>query len=177
MAVAEIAPFVTSVDIKAPIQRVWDEITKSGMCRPMFGTVYKRDLRPGGVFRYSSEDDKRTFVYGEILEVEAPRRFVHTFQFTMKGDPPTLVTWTLEEPSAGTTRVTVRHERFIGESLTYKRVTVGWTKILPLFKATIEEGGVPAKTRLAQWLMGAMSFMLPRSTLTTGLDRKFQRVD
>ncbi|MGD9692025.1 MAG: SRPBCC domain-containing protein [Phycisphaerales bacterium] len=173
---AEIAPFVTSVDIRAPIGRVWEEITRSGMCRPMFGTVYKRDLKPGGAFRYSSADDKRTFVYGEIVEVEPPRKFVHTFRFTMKGDPPTLVTWTLEEKGSGMTRVTVRHEGFIGETLTKKRVTVGWTKILPLFKSTIEKGDVPAKTKLGQVLMGAMSFMLPKSTLTSGLESKYQRV-
>ncbi len=171
-----IAPFVTSIDINAPISRVWEEITRSGMCKPMFGTVYKRDLRPGGAFRYSSENDSRTFVYGEILEIEAPRRFVHTFAFTMQNDPPTLVTWDLSEPAPGKTRVTVKHEKFIGETKTYKSVTRGWVKILSLFKNVIETGSIPTGCKVSQWMMNSMSFMLPKSTLTSGLDQKFQRV-
>lgn len=172
----EVQPFITSIDIKAPIARVWDEIVKPGMCKPMFGTVYHRDLRPGGAFRHSSENGKHTFVFGEILEVEAPRRLVHTFAFTMQNDPPTLVTWDLTEVSPGTTRVTVKHEKFIGETKTYKSVTKGWVKILGLYKSVIEKGSIPLGVKIEQGMMGAMSFMLPKSTRTASLDQKYQRV-
>lgn len=169
---------LSSIDIRAPIQRVWDEITKAGMCRPMFETVYHRALAAGQPFRYSSPDGKRTFVFGEFVEVDPPRRLVHTFHSAFDGgkEPETLVTWTLEETAPGVTRVTLRHERFASESKTFKGVRKGWAEILSVFKREIETGAMPVKMRLRNRMMAAMSFMLPKSTLTAGLPEKFRRV-
>lgn len=174
----EIAPFITSIDINAPIQRVWDEITRSGMCRAMFETVYHRDLAPGKPFRYSCPSGKRTFVFGEFLEVEPPRRLVHTFNSTFDtvNAPETLVTWTLAETAPGKTRITLKHEKWTSAGKTYKGVSKGWLEILGLFKSQIETGAFPLKTRLRNRMMAVMSFMMPKSTLTSSLDQKFQRV-
>jgi uncharacterized protein YndB with AHSA1/START domain len=162
---------VFTVDIEASRQRVWHEITRTDQrCRPMFGTILVATLKPGSPLRYRSMDGKFTFVAGEIVEVAAPRRLVHTFCFPNLDDPPTLVTWELTEVAGGT-RITVTHARFPGEeSPTYKAVYRSWPKILGLFKEVIEKGDVSRGTKFGHALMGAMSFMIPKQLRTENVE-------
>lgn len=155
-----------SIDIAAPVQRVWDEITKKGSPHhAMFGTYLHADLRPGAVMTYRNKKGTHTFVLGEVLEVDAPRRLVHTFRFSMEKDEPTLVVWELTQRDSGT-RVTVTHSRFQGETRTYKSVITSWPKILGLYKTIIETGNAPAGKRFGNAMMMAMCFMLPKSART-----------
>lgn len=157
---------VFSVDIAAPVERVWQEITRTNArCRPMFGTMLLVKLEPGAPLRYRSMDGKFTFVAGEVVEVAPPTRLVHTFVFPNLPDAPTLVTWELTAIASGT-RVTVTHARFDGETKTYKAVYGSWPKILGLFKHVIESGDVGFGTKFQHALMGAMSFVLPKSLRT-----------
>ncbi len=157
---------VFTIDIRAGAQRVWDEVTRAGtICHAMFGTVLHGEIAPGKVISWRSVDGKHTFVVGEVLEATPPTRLVHTFRFSMEPDPPTLVTWELRE-SAGVTRVTVTHARFVGETRTYKSVTSGWPRILALYKSAIETGSTPLGARLQNGMMRAMSFMLPKRART-----------
>jgi len=172
---------VFSVEIAAPVERVWQEITRTNtLCRPMFGTMLLVKLEPGAPLRHRSMDGKYTFAAGEVVEVAAPRRFVHTFVFPNLPDAPTLVTWTLE-PTATGTRVTVTHARFDGETKTYKAVYKSWPKILGLFRQVIETGDVGAGTKFQQGLMNAFCFILPKSLRTdvveAALAKRPPRVD
>ena len=155
-----------SIEIKAGIQRVWDEITRKGAPHhAMFGTYLHGDLKPGSTMTYRDKSGKHTFVLGQVLEAEPPRRLVHTFRFSMEKDAPTLVEWNLSEKN-GVTTVSVTHSRFDGETRTYKAVSTSWPKILGLYKTIIETGKAPAGTRLSNGVMMAMSFALPRSAST-----------
>ncbi|MDX2132854.1 MAG: SRPBCC domain-containing protein [Planctomycetota bacterium] len=157
---------VFSIDIKAGAQRVWDEITRSGSPHhAMFGTYLHGPIAPGAVLSYRNKRGTHTFVLGEVLEVDAPRRLVHTFRFSMEQDAPTLVEWRLTE-QGGVTRVTITHSRFEGETRTLKSVTTSWPAILALYKAVIETGRAPAGARFKNALMMSMSFMLPKSART-----------
>lgn len=70
---------VVSIHIGVPVQRVWDEITKTGRIqRALYNTVLESDLQPGSPLRYYSPDRKRVFVVGEVVEVDPPRKFAHT---------------------------------------------------------------------------------------------------
>lgn len=65
---------VVSIHIDVPVQRVWDEITKTGRIqRALYNTVLESDLQPGSPLRYYSPDRKRVFVVGEVVEVDPPR--------------------------------------------------------------------------------------------------------
>ena len=157
---------VFSIDIAAPVERVWQEISRTNArCRPMFGTMLVVKLEPGAPLRYRSMDGRHTFVAGEVVEVLAPRRLVHTFVFPNLPDAPTLVTWELAAIGNGT-RVTVTHSRFDGETKTFKAVYGSWPKILALFKRVIETGDVGVGTKMKHWLMGAMAGVLPESLRT-----------
>jgi uncharacterized protein YndB with AHSA1/START domain len=162
-----------AVDIAAPVERVWHEITRTNArCRPMFGTMLLMKLEPGSPLAYRGMDGKHTFVAGEVVEVVAPKRLVHTFVFPNLPDAPTLVTWELSANASGGTRLVVTHARFEGETKTYKAVHTSWPKILGLYKREIETGDVGFGTKFQQALMGAMSFVLPKSLRTDVVEAK-----
>jgi len=157
---------VFRIEIQAGAQRVWQEITRTGMPHhAMFGTYLHCDLKPGSTMTYRDRSGKHTFVLGKVLESDPPRRLVHTFRFSMEKDDPTLVTWELKE-RAGATEVTITHARFAGETRTYKAVATSWQRILVLYKSLIETGRVPAGVRVKNGLMMGMTFMLPKGALT-----------
>ena len=163
---------VFAIDIAAPVERVWQEITRVGVrCRPMFGTVLATTLTPGADLRYRSVDGRHTFVAGVILEVAAPRLLVHTFVFPNLPDRPTLVRWELA-PTARGTRVTVTHSRFEGETKTFAAVRGSWPSILDLYRREIETGDVGAGAKCKLAMMGALSFLLPKSLRTPVVEAK-----
>jgi uncharacterized protein YndB with AHSA1/START domain len=155
---------VVSIDIMVPRQRVWDEITKLGKVqRSVMHTLLESTMKPGAKLRYYSPDKKRVFVVGEIREITPPRRFSHTYNLVMHGEPPSLVTWELEEIKGGC-RVTITHSGWTEQVKTHKGVVGGWKQILAALKSELETGQLPFMTRLVWAMMGAMMFMLPKST-------------
>lgn len=151
-----------SVDIKAPITKVWAEVTRAGsVCRPMYDTVMDGKFEKGSPYRYRDASAKHVFTKGTILEIDPPKRMVQTFQFTNIDEKPSLVTWTLTE-IAGGTRLTVVHSQFDGEK-TIKAVDGGWPTILSLYKSVCETGTIPFGNKLKAAMMGAMSFMIPKT--------------
>lgn len=154
---------VYSIDIHAPIGKVWDEITRAGsVCRPMYDTVMDGQFKAGSPYRYRSQNGKHVFTKGTVLEAEPPRRLVQTFQFTNLTEKPSLVTWTLDEIDAGMTRVTIVHSQFDGEK-TMKGVDGGWPTILALYKSVCETGTIPFGKKVRAWMMSMMMFMIPKS--------------
>lgn len=160
-----------SIDIDAPIDRVWREITKQGeICKPMYNCalhVQGGKLTPGARLRYSNASGKNTFIVGEVLEVDPPNRLVHTFRLTMQKEKPSTVEWALEPrgPQGKSTRVTLTH-RFVEQAKTNAKIVKTWTEILNLFKSELEAGSIPFKTKASYAMMGAMTFMLPKTTKT-----------
>lgn len=160
-----------SITIKAPLAEVWGEITRlRGIQKPMFNTVLEATFEPGGRMLYRSEDGKRVFIIGEVMECEPPHRLVHTFRFTTADEDPTLVTWDLSETSEGV-RVTVVHSRFSDQAVTHKSVLTSWPTILANYKAVLERGSVPLGTRVKHRLMQAFAFMMPAATRTEAATR------
>jgi uncharacterized protein YndB with AHSA1/START domain len=163
---------VVSIVINAAIDRVWTEITKTGRIqRPLFNTVLESSLQPGARLRYYSPDKKRIFVVGEVLEIDPPRHFKHTYVFTMANEPPTVVTWRLEEVSGGC-KVTITHTGFSAAHKTPEKTGAGWQQILGLLKAEVETGSIPFGTRAMYAMMGLMSFMLPKTTTVEHADKE-----
>jgi len=155
---------VLSIEIKAPIQRVWQEITKTGAIqRAVNNTVLESAMTPGAKLRYYSPSRKRVFVVGEIVEVAPPRRFSHTWKFTMSPDGPTLVTWDLAEVPGGC-RVTLTHSRWTDAAKMYKRVGTTWREILRLLKLELETGDIDLKAKVMYGMFSAFEFMLPGTT-------------
>jgi uncharacterized protein YndB with AHSA1/START domain len=155
---------VWSIDIEAPPERVWEELTRTGkVLRFYFDSVLEGDLRPGGKLRYVTPDRKRTFIVGDVVELTAPTRFVHTFKFTDLAEPAQKVSFDLEPVEKGT-RLTVRHEGLGGAPKHGRRVDAGWTKILGDLKRWTESGRVSLGTRLRNSLMKLMLPFMPKES-------------
>ncbi len=131
---------VFSVHIKGSLEDVWNEITKVGAVQSAyFKSELVSDLTPGAALAYRTADGANVLIEGEVLEIVPRTRFVHTFRFTDKPDPPTRVTYALRETGDGV-EITLTHDRFDTETETYTAVTQGWPAILNGLKALIETG-------------------------------------
>lgn len=163
---------VFSIEIKAPIERVWREITtQSAKQRAMFDTMLEAEMRPGGSLRYRTVDKKMTPIWGEVVEVEEPRLFAHTFAFADIDDAPTLVRWELEQ-QGDVCRVVVTHSRFQGETKTLKSVSKVWPQILGRLKNVVEGRSIPVGARMQYAMMRWMSFMAPKGLRTENVEAK-----
>src|SRR5262245_4698705 len=153
---------VFEIRIAGRIEAVWAEITKRGAVqRPVMDTVLVSDLRPGSPFKYLSPDGRYWFVEGKILEVDPPRRLVHTYQFTMTPDPPSRVTWALEQVG-DEVRVRVVHDQFDSATKTYKSVKGGWAGILQNLKLWIETGDIGRWTKVQYAIGRPLMRFLPK---------------
>lgn len=164
---------VLSIHIAVPVERVWDEITKTGRVqRALYNTVLDCGLTPGSALRYYSPDRKRVFIIGEVVEVRPPTLFSHTYRFTTwKSGPDTLVTWELTEEDGGC-RVTVTHSGWTPEHEAYRKTAGGWEEILQLLKHELETGRLPIKARILFRVMGWFLFLMPATTRTEYVDRQ-----
>ena len=163
---------VVSITIQAPVERVWDEITKTGTLQPaVYNTVLDCDMTPGSRLRYYSQNKKRVFVVGEVIEVTPPTRFVHTYVMTLNPDPVTVVTWELEDVG-GACKVTLTHRGWTEAHKTEEKTVAGWTEILALLKSQVETGGLPLKTRVMYGMMGFFQFALPKTTSVDYVDEQ-----
>jgi uncharacterized protein YndB with AHSA1/START domain len=132
-ALADLAKglIVASIEIAAPPERVFQALASKEVCawwvRPgVFDTrEWTGDVRVGGRWRASGIGHGRPYVIeGEFLEVDPPRKLVHTWHGVGAPGAPTTVTYLLE-PVDGGTRVTLRHSGFVApEACT--NTCIGW---------------------------------------------------
>jgi uncharacterized protein YndB with AHSA1/START domain len=137
---------VYQVFIKADPERIWDAITKPEFTqRYFYGTRADHELRAGGAYRSLAGDGDGVLVDGEVLEVDPPRRFVHTWHALydpeLGAEEPSRVTWEIEAQDGGISLVTVTHDRLEGAPKTAASVSgAGWTMVLSGLKTLLETG-------------------------------------
>jgi uncharacterized protein YndB with AHSA1/START domain len=128
---------LATVDIAASPERVFKAISSSEIAK-WWGTpeLYRvtewtGELKPGGRFKSSGvgADGMPFAVEGEFLEIDPPRRLVHTWQPGWEPGPPTTVTYRLEALDGGT-RVTVRHDGFGDRAESCKSHGDGWVRVM-----------------------------------------------
>lgn len=116
-AVADISEglVLASVEIAAPPERVFQALTSSEICnwwvRPgvMDTREWSGEVRVGGRWRASGIGNGRPYVLeGEYLEIDPPRKLVHTWEPVGAPGQPSTVTYLLEPTSKGT-KITLRH--------------------------------------------------------------------
>lgn len=137
-AVADVTAgtIIATVGIDAPPERVFRALTSSeitawwGAPGVYQTTTWSGDVAVGGRWRASGvgADGKPFAVEGEYLEIDAPRKLVHTWKPDWAGGEATTVTYRLEPEGAGT-RVTLRHEGFRSPDACQSHGD-GWTMVL-----------------------------------------------
>ena len=135
-------------DIAAPIEDVWDGFTRVGEPRRhYFDAILQAEMRPGGRWRFVTDDGKRFLAGGEVLALDPPRRFEQTFAAADLDDPPSRITVALE-PTADGSRVVLVHDRFPGETVTYRRFRRAHPLALSALKSLLETGELPVRARI-----------------------------
>ena len=134
---------VFEIYIRATPEQLWDAITDPAQ-RPKynFGVAVRGSWVPGGhVELYSAKHDV-VIGEGDVLEVDPPRRLVHT-QVALWSDEAreqgaTRVTWEIQ-PIEDTCRLTVVHELHADAT---EDLYGGWPMILSGLKTWVETGEV-----------------------------------
>ncbi|HUD66450.1 MAG TPA: SRPBCC domain-containing protein [Candidatus Sulfotelmatobacter sp.] len=165
MATATITPdqetVLVEIFIAAPPERVFQAISDPEQLSQWWGqsglyriTERSADLRKGGKWWCAGvgADGTKFSVEGEYLEIDPPRRLVHTWIASYQGPLRTVVYWDLEpqtvhglHPSgpkkAGTgTLVKLRHEGFVGVPKSAIEHGEGWKRVLGWMEAYVERG-------------------------------------
>src|SRR5712691_11558089 len=123
---------LSTVEVAAPPDRVFralasDEVTRWWVYPEVFDTrEWTGDVRVGGPWSASGIGRGKPYTLeGEFLEVDSPRRLMHTWR--PAGAPPsagTTVSYVLE-PAGDGTRVTLRHTGFSSRE-TCMATCLGW---------------------------------------------------
>ena len=145
------------VFIKAAPEAIWEAITSpEWSVRYGYGARNEYELRPGG--RYSGKASAELqamgmpeeVVDGEVIEVDPPRRLVHTWRFLwseeVAAEGPTRVAFDIKELGNGVSSLTVTHElenapetaaQLSGE---IEGAGGGWAYVLSDLKSLLETG-------------------------------------
>jgi uncharacterized protein YndB with AHSA1/START domain len=138
-AVADVSEglILASVEIAVPPERVFRALASEELAR-WWGsadtyrvTKWTGDVRVGGAWRSEGvgADGKPFSVEGEFLEVDPPRKLVHTWRADWDGGALTTITYRLQ-PSATGTRLTLRHDGFAGRPESCEGHSQGWERVL-----------------------------------------------
>ena len=142
---------VSQVTINAPIQEVWDTLTKQGEVLPFFfGTIlHTTTMAPGAPVRMRTPNGKYTGVVGDVLEFNPPYKYSMTFKFTNFDDPVCKVTHELKEVDGGT-EYTLTSSEILAGSKTEKQMAQGGKIITNCLKSCCETG---KPTGMAKFIM------------------------
>jgi len=151
------------VFIRAPIHKVWAELTRTDGVLPFFFNSVCRTpgLAVGAPIRMESKDGKYTAVVGDVVEFEPPYRYAHTFKFTNFDEPVCTVRYVLREVEGGT-EFTLINEGLPAGTRTEKYMTSGGDFITRNLKACVETGKPTPGGRLALFMMGLMAAFTPK---------------
>lgn len=154
---------VHRVRINAPIQQVWDALTKEGEVLPFFfnSVLHTTTLAPGAPMRMRTPDGKYTGVVGEVLEITPPFRYVTTFKFTNFDDPVCKVTHELREVD-GAVEYTLTSEDIAVGTKTEKQMQQGGAFITKTLKGLVENGKPPLSSRLILCMISLFSWTTPQ---------------
>jgi uncharacterized protein YndB with AHSA1/START domain len=173
----ETATQVSQVIIDAPIQKVWDTLTKEGEVLPFFfGTVmHTTTMAPGAPVRMRTPNGKYTGVVGEVLEYDPPHKYSMTFKFTDVDEPICKITHELKEVDGGTEFTLTSEEVPVGTK-TEKKMAQGGQFIVNCLKKYVETGKPNFLGRFIMVMNKLTGFMAPKSCLSENwpLDKKIE---
>lgn len=134
---------VYEVYIRTTPEKLWQAITDGAMTSQYFyGTAVRSTWKVGEPIQHLNADGHAA-LSGKVLEVDPPRRLVHTFvaehDDAMKNEHPSRVTWTIE-PRGETCLLTLVHDDFEGAPKTFESVRLGWNPVLSGLKTLLETG-------------------------------------
>ena len=150
------------VVIEADIHDVWERLTRQGEPLPFFfgSVLHTTGLAPGAPIRMRTPNGKFTGVVGEVLEIDPPHRYSHTFKFTALDDPPCTVIYELKEIEGGTEFTLITENVPVGTK-TESYMAQGGDFITRTLKGLLETGRPPLKSRMILTMCHLTEWMNP----------------
>jgi uncharacterized protein YndB with AHSA1/START domain len=130
--------------VNAAPEKVWQGLTDSDFTQQyVYGTRLQSKFTKGSPYAFVG-DGQFTVVDGEILEIEPNRRLALTWRAhwdeAVSHDPPSRVTYEISSNGVAPTKLRIVHDRFDGETATYKGSVEGWPLMLSSLKTLLETG-------------------------------------
>ncbi|MEL6724591.1 MAG: SRPBCC domain-containing protein [Pseudomonadota bacterium] len=124
------AVMIKTIYLRATPEKVWRHLTEKDLLARWFHET-DRDLNAGASFQYLSfhlDKEDRKLMWGDVLEIDPPKRLVHTFTHEWLKGVITTVTWELL-PVDGGTQLTMTHTGIteFGEMIDHDK---GWDEHL-----------------------------------------------
>lgn len=157
--------FISKIFIRGSIDDVWREITKTDEPQgAMFGMQMHTDgLKLGGQIRMRTTNGRYTGVVGEILELDPPYRYAHTFRFTQYDDAACTIRYELAEVDGGV-EFTLSAEDVPVDTKTAKQLKSGGGFICKNLKHIVERGSPTLLARIVYRVFRLLEFTSPKST-------------
>ncbi len=125
--------------IRTTPRKLWDALTQPAVTRLYdHGLAIRGDIRAGAPLSFVDAKENDICV-GKVVEAKPFRRLVHTFQFTFAKDRPSRITYEIRKIDR-LVKLTVIHDRFGGETRTFRLVRGGWVETLSGLKTLLETG-------------------------------------
>ncbi len=153
---------VFKVTIRAPIERVFHELTRTDALQACFFNswlVTPGQVEAGAPVQWQTPSRKNVAVLGVVLAYEPPRRFAHSFKFSRYDDAPFDIAYELNEARGGT-EVTMTLTGVVAGTRSAKDATGGCRFILATLKEVAENGRMGAGKRLLFGAFGAFESLL-----------------
>ena len=119
----------TQIEMDAPVEAVFDTLTKPELVREWCGGDAQIDPDVGGRYTFGWEGGGPM----EIVDLAAPNRLAYTWAYPP--EPESVVTWELDG-SEGKTRVTITHSGFGDRGVA--DYEAGWTSFLVTIRNQVE---------------------------------------
>ena len=134
---------VFEIYIRTTPERLWEAITDPELrSKYNFGTRVNSDWKAGSKLETSHPRAEGPLGSGEILEVNPPRRLVHTmvalWSDEVKSEGESRVTWDIEQIADDSCRLTVTHDQL--REGANEELYGGWPMILSGLKTLLETG-------------------------------------
>ncbi len=133
---------VFEIYIRTTPERLWEAITDPGIrSKYTFGATVRSDWEVGARVEMTARDGSVALADGEVVEVDPPRRLVHTmaalWNDEVKSEGTTRVTWAIE-PIGDSCRLVVTHDQLSEDAS--EEIYGGWPMILSGLKTWLETG-------------------------------------
>jgi uncharacterized protein YndB with AHSA1/START domain/DNA-binding transcriptional ArsR family regulator len=134
---------VYEIYIRTTPEKLWQAIIDPAFTRQYFyEQTVESSWKQGSSYVHHAPDGS-VRIEGKVIEIDPPRRLVHTFSCPAKAetkeDRASRVTWLIEK-RGDACKLTLTHDDFDGETATYKSVGDGWNPILSGLKTLLETG-------------------------------------
>jgi uncharacterized protein YndB with AHSA1/START domain len=143
---------VYTIFIRTTPEKLWEALTDGEVIARYFEEIPDTTWEPGSPITMSSPAGEKHFE-GEVVTCEPPKRLVYRVKaLWLEGvdEPPSRVSWEIEEPTPGVCLLRLVHDEFPAGSRVHKDVGEGWPHILSSLKTLLETGEpLPAQPPVA----------------------------